>query len=211
MKFSKVIKIGLAVSVLALGACSSSDEAQIATALAQKNYKECQEKYYIASELVKVELTTDGKVASMAVGNQNLRPCAIAQVPESAMVASIKVIGSVANNALNVAASSVPYVAMSKIAVDGIKNAGGNTYNDGSFNSHSEANQANQQTTTTETVIGIKAGGDVDQSQQNQNNPTTNTDNNSVNDSNNGGDDNSSTTVKESVEAPETEETQGDS
>lgn len=92
------------------------------------------------------------------------------------------------------------------------ENGGTRITNNDSNNSHSEANQANQQTTTTETVNGIKAGGDVDQSQQNQNNPTTstNTDDNSVNDSNNGGDDNSSTTVKEPVEAPETEETQGD-
>ena len=100
----------------------------------------------------------------------------------------------------NVAMTAVPYAALGVVAVEGIKNSGGNTYNDGSFNSHSEANQANQQTTTTstETVNGIKANGNVDQSQHNQNNPntttetTTNTDNNSVNHSNNSKDDNSS-------------------
>lgn len=85
------------------------------------------------------------------------------------------------------------------------ENGGTRIVNNDSNNSHSEANQANQQTTTTttETVSGIKAGGDVDQSQHNQNNPTTetttNTDNNSVNDSNNGGNDNSSTEVAEPV------------
>ena len=109
----------------------------------------------------------------------------------------------------NVAMTAVPYAALGVVAVEGIKNSGGNTYNDDSFNSHSEANQANQQTistnTSTETVSGIKAGGDVDQSQHNQNNPntetTTNTDNNSTNDSNNGGNDNSKTEVIE-PEAP---------
>jgi hypothetical protein len=106
----------------------------------------------------------------------------------------------------NVAMTAVPYAALGVVAVEGIKSSGGNTYNDGSFNS--EANQANQQ--STETVNGIKANGNVDQSQHNQNNPntttetTTNTDNNSVNDSNNGGNDNSTTN-------PETiAETKGD-
>jgi hypothetical protein len=94
----------------------------------------------------------------------------------------------------NVAMTAVPYAALGVVAVEGIKSSGGNTYNDGSFNS--EANQANQQ--STETVNGIKANGNVDQSQHNQNNPntttetTTNTDNNSVNHSNNSKDDNSS-------------------
>ena len=193
-----------------LSACSSTEEVTKQTKQAQANYNTCQQNYYTASELVRIELKEDGTVKSMSVGNQNLRPCQMAKAPESAMVASIKVIGSVANTALNVAASSVPYVAMAKIASDGITNSGSNTYNDGSFNSHSEANQANQQTTTTETVSGIKAGGNVDQSQQNQNNPVsaseTNTDDNSTNDSNNGGDDNSSTEIKEAeVTAAESE------
>lgn len=105
----------------------------------------------------------------------------------------------------NVAMTAVPYAALGVVAVEGIKSSGGNTYNDGSFNS--EANQANQQTTTTntETVSGIKANGNVDQSQHNQNNPTstTNTDNNSVNDSNNGGNDNSTTTPETIAETTE--------
>jgi hypothetical protein len=94
----------------------------------------------------------------------------------------------------NVALTAVPYAALGVVAVEGIKNSGGNTYNDGSLN------------TTTETVSGIKANGNVDQSQHNQNNPETstitNTDNNSVNDSNNGGNDNSSTETKEPVTEP---------
>jgi hypothetical protein len=101
----------------------------------------------------------------------------------------------------NVAMTAVPYAALGVVAVEGIKSSGGNTYNDGSFNS--EANQANQQ--STETVNGIKANGNVDQSQHNQNNPTstTNTDNNSVNDSNNGGNDNSTTTPETIAETTE--------
>lgn len=107
----------------------------------------------------------------------------------------------------NVAMTAVPYAALGVVAVEGIKSSGGNTYNDGSFNSSSEANQANQQTTNTETVNGIKANGNVDQSQQNQNNPittesTTNTDNNSVNDSNNDGSDNSTTATESTGGAP---------
>lgn len=99
----------------------------------------------------------------------------------------------------NVAMTAVPYAALGIVAVEGIKSSGGNTYNDGSFNSHSEANQANQQ--ASETINGIKAGENVDQSQQNQNNPITtdtenNTDDNSVNSSNNGGNDNSSSEIK---------------
>jgi hypothetical protein len=193
MKSRKVKMIFIAVLALTLSACITTDNDVKVAKEAQTNYNACQAKYYTASELVKVELTTDGKVKSMAVGNQNLQACQMAQAPKSAAVAMVEVVGSVANNALNVAASSVPYVAMAKIASDGIKNSGSNTYNDGSFNSHSEANQANQQ--TSETVNGIKAGGDVDQSQQNQNNPTstTNTDDNSTKDSNNGGNDSSST------------------
>lgn len=192
------------VTMVLLSACSSSDEGKIAQAIAQTNYNACQQNYYANSELVKIELKEDGTVKSMAVGNQNLKPCQMAQAPESAMVATVKVFGTVANTALNVAASSVPYVAMSKIAVDGIKHAGGNTTNDGSFNSHSEANQANQQTSTTETVSGIKAGSDVDQSQQNQNNPVsneTNTDDNSINDSNNPVDSSNNSTSTENNEA----------
>ena len=111
----------------------------------------------------------------------------------------------------NVAMTAVPYAALGVVAVEGIKSSGGNTYNDGSFNS--EANQANQQTTTTntETVSGIKAGNDVDQSQQNQNNPittesttesTTNTDNNSVNDSNNGANNSGTTATESTGDAP---------
>lgn len=192
------------ISMVLLSACSSSDEGKIAQEIAQTNYNACQKDYYSASEIVKVVLTQDGKVQSMAVGNQNLVPCQMAQAPKSAMVATVEVFGTVANTALNVAASAVPYVAISKIAVDGITNAGGNTYNDGSFNSHSEANQANQQ--TTETVNGIKANGNVDQSQHNQNNPntetTTNTDNNSVNNSNNSNDDNSTTESTAPVDIP---------
>jgi hypothetical protein len=190
-----------------LSACSSSDVKK-ATEQAQTNYNTCQKDYYAASEIVKVELTDEGKVKSMAVGNQNLVPCQIAKAPKSAAVAMVEVIGNVTNTALNVAASSVPYIAISKIAVDGIKGAGNNTYNSDSFNSHSEANQANQQTTTTstETVNGIKANGNVDQSQHNQNNPntetTTNTDNNSVNDSNNSNDDNSTTESTTPVDTP---------
>lgn len=109
----------------------------------------------------------------------------------------------------NVAMTAVPYAALGVVAVEGIKNSGGNTYNDDSFNSHSEANQANQQTTTTntstETVNGIKANGNVDQSQHNQNNPKTETittdttENNSTNNSNNGGNDNSSSTATETA------------
>ncbi|MDO6489289.1 hypothetical protein Q4503_16460 [Colwellia sp. 6_MG-2023] len=101
----------------------------------------------------------------------------------------------------NVAMTAVPYAALGVVAVEGIKSSGGNTYNDGSFNS--EANQANQQ--SAETVNGIKANGNVDQSQHNQNNPTstTNTDNNSVNDSNNGGNDNSTTTPETIAETTE--------
>jgi hypothetical protein len=113
----------------------------------------------------------------------------------------------------NVAMSAVPYAALGVVAVEGIKNSGGNTYNDGSFNSHSEANQANQQTTSTETVNGIKANGNVDQSQQNQNNPittsttsttesTTSTDNNSVNNSNNGANDSGTTATESTGDAP---------
>jgi hypothetical protein len=206
MKFT--LYIAALISTLFLSACSTTEQVEKATAKAQTNYNTCQANYYKASELVKVELTDDGKVKSMAVGNQNLQACQMAQAPKPAAVAMVEVIGSVANNALNVAASSVPYVAMAKIASDGIKSSGGNTYNDGSFNSHAEANQ---QTTTnsTETVSGIKAGNDVDQSQQNQNNPatsTTNTDNNSVNDSNNGGNDNSSAVSQEAeVTAAENE------
>lgn len=87
------------------------------------------------------------------------------------------------------------------------ENGGTHIVNNDSYNAHSEANQANQQTTTTntttETVSGIKANGNVDQSQHNQNNPvSTDTDtNNSVNDSNNGGNDNSSTLTKEPIPA----------
>lgn len=191
------------ISMVLLSACSSSDVKK-ATEQAQTNYNTCQKDYYAASEIVKVELTDEGKVKSMAVGNQNLAPCQMSKAPKSAAVAMVEVIGNVTNTALNVAASSVPYIAISKIAVDGIKGAGNNTYNSDSFNSHSEANQANQQ--TTETVNGIKANGNVDQSQHNQNNPntenTTNTDNNSVNNSNNSNDDNSTTESTTPVDTP---------
>ncbi len=197
-----IYKIFAIVMMVLLSACSSTEEVAKQTKQTQTDYNTCQQNYYTASELVKIELKEDGTVKSMSVGNQNLRPCQMAQAPESAMVASIKVIGSVANSALNVAASSVPYVAMSKIAVDGIKHAGGNTYNEDSFNS--EANQANQQTSNTETVSGIKAGNDVDQSQQNQNNPVsneTNTDDNSITDSNNPVDSSNNSTSTENNEA----------
>ena len=170
------MKILLIIAALMLTACSSNDEAQIATQQSQTNYNTCQAAYYTASELVKIVLKDDGSVASMSVGNQNLKACQMAQAPESAMVATVKVFGSVANTALNVAASSIPYVAMSKIAVDGIKHAGGNVSNVNSGNTSS----ANISTisSTNETINGIKAGNDVDQSQQNQNNPIT--DDNSV-------------------------------
>ena len=169
------MKILLIITALMLTACSSNDE-QIATTQSQANYNACQANYYAASEVVKITLKDDGSVASMSVGNQNLKACQMAQAPESAMVATVKVFGSVANTALNVAASSIPYVAMSKIAVDGIKHAGGNVSNVNSGNTSS----ANISTvsSTNETINGIKAGNDVDQSQQNQNNPIT--DDNSV-------------------------------
>lgn len=92
------------------------------------------------------------------------------------------------------------------------ENGGTRIVNNDSYNSHSEANQANQ--SSVETVSGIKAGGNVDQSQQNQNNPTTNntetntniskpvTTDNSTTDSNNGGDDNS-TEIQEPAPAVE--------
>lgn len=81
------------------------------------------------------------------------------------------------------------------------ENSGTRIANTDSYNSHSEANQANQQ--ATETVSGIKAGESVDQSQHNQNNPITteNIDNNSITDSNNSTDNNSTTEIKEAAEA----------
>ena len=99
-------------TMVLLSACSSSDVKK-ATEQAQTNYNTCQKDYYAASEIVRIDLTEDGKVKSMAVGNQNLQPCQMAKAPKSAMVAMVEVVGSVANTALNVAASSVPYIAIS--------------------------------------------------------------------------------------------------
>lgn len=76
-----------------------------------------------------------------------------------------------ANKVLDTGIAVAPWLAVTKIAVDGLAASGNNTTNNDSYNSHSEANQANQ--SSVETVSGIKAGGNVDQSQQNQNNPTT--------------------------------------
>ena len=52
----------------------------------------------------------------------------------------------------NVVVTAAPWLAVSKIAIDGIANAGGNTSNVDSYNQHSEANQQNSADTTTSTT-----------------------------------------------------------
>jgi len=89
MKFSKIKMSVVAVTSLTLSACITTDKDVKIAKEAQTNYNTCQANYYTASELVKIELTGDGKVKSMAVGNQNLQACQMAQAPKSAAVAMV--------------------------------------------------------------------------------------------------------------------------
>lgn len=116
-----------------------------------------------------------------------------------------------ANKLLDTGIAVAPWVAVSRIAVQGMNNAGGNTTNTDSYNTHSESNQANTSTNTTntETVSGTKVAGDYNASTTDNNsvNDSYNTDDNSTIDSNDSAvdsnDDNSSTKVIQDTVEPE--------
>lgn len=170
--------------------CTSTEELVEATKVAQTNYNTCQANYYEASELVKIELTEDGKVKSMAVGNQNLQGCQMAKAPESVGVAAVKGLTSVSNTLITATASAVPYIAIGKIGVEGIKAAGTVYTNSNNVTSGDVATRGDEIASgdvitsgdvatrgdetirgdeiisgdiLTETVSGVKAGNDVNQ------------------------------------------------
>lgn len=95
-----------------------------------------------------------------------------------------------ANKLLDTGIAVAPWIAVSRIAIDGMNNAGGNTTNTDSYNTHSESNQANTATNTTtnntETVSGTKVAGNYNASTTDNNsvNNSYNTDDNSTIDSN---------------------------
>ena len=200
----KLLVLTLLTSTLVLSACATNEhDAAIKTA----QYKALTDVNVALNKPNKIEC--DAK-CSVEISREN-RVMYTAQMMQEFGAIDRLIAGGVSITEIVAKGLFNPQTLMAYSMYKGIEtvseNGGTHIVNNESYNEHSEANQAKQQTTTTtETINGIKANGDVDQSQHNQNNPvSTDTDtNNSVNDSNNGGNDNSSTLTKEPEPTPAT-------
>jgi hypothetical protein len=179
-----------------IAACSNTPTPE-QIAKDDKAYETSYGLYAKNSQVAKINLTAEGKVASFEIGNQNLK-APTRKIYEDGFGKTL-----VKETFLTVRSVAGGNAAMALVAIKGFESSGDRNYDSNNShseqnqqNTHTESNQANQQTATTntETISGIKAGGNVDQSQQNQNNPIntstttdtiTNADDNSLSDSNN--------------------------
>ncbi|MBL4763762.1 MAG: hypothetical protein JKX67_00535 [Colwellia sp.] len=164
MKFSKIKMIVLTVVTLSLAACGNTPTPK-QIAKDDKAYSTDYGKYADNSKVAKINLDSDGKVSSIEIGNQNLKAPTRKVYNEGLGKTLVKE----GFHTLRTLAGS--NLVLGAVAIQGFKNVGARNYDSNNShseqnqqNTHTESNQANQQTNT-ETVSGIKAGSNVDQSQ----------------------------------------------
>lgn len=196
----KRIFITIALLFLVTG-CVTTEEDYKAYKEAQTTYKESYKFYTQHSEVARIELTEDGRVKAMIIGNQNLKAPTMPRMPESTTAVAIRELGMTSRTLITSAASTAGYVAGAKIAGDSfaalsaIANTGSTVVNTttttGSHNSQSSQSEVTETataTTTTTTTTSTENSHNV-QTTDGSNNPvdtqttTTTTDNTNNSDS----------------------------